>query len=131
MNSDILLHRQVHPSFVINKNDISSQVFEVASSTFMPTPKDENKLSVYNGEKYSPKEAFDHFTETYESFGVLSVSKNECENENLGVVEDNDPFDGHTFIDFSSCTSNNQVKKKAKKLKKVALDRGWMHLGQN
>lgn len=55
---------------------------------------------------------------SHESFGVLSVSKQECNNEGLDAVEDNDPFDGHSYIDYSGCSSKGEVKRKAKKLKK-------------
>ncbi|MEY3425479.1 MAG: hypothetical protein RL679_837 [Bacteroidota bacterium] len=133
MENSTLLHRQVHPSF-IQKEQVSSQVFEtekaqfileVSSVAFTPTPKDEKKLSVYNGEKYSPKEAFEHFTKFYNSGGVLSVKIEECRLISLSAIEDNNPFDGHSFIDFSSCTTNGEIKRNAKKLKKYALDRGW------
>jgi hypothetical protein len=126
MNSDTLLHRQVHPDFV-QQSDVSSQVFEASSAAFKPTPKDENKLSVYNGEKFTAKAAFDHFTTQYASRGVLSVTVNECTTIGLNAAEDNNPFDGHAYIDFSSCTSENQKKVKAKQLKKFAMDRGWSY----
>ncbi len=126
MNSDTLLHRQVHPDFV-QQSDVSSQVFEASSAAFKPTPKDANKLSVYNGEKFTAKAAFDHFTTQYASRGVLSVTVNECTTIGLNAVEDNNPFDGHAYIDFRFCTSENQKKVKAKQLKKLAMERGWSY----
>lgn len=126
MNATTLLHRQVHPNFV-QKSEVSSQVFEATSSAFTPTKKDEDKLSVYNGNKYSAKEAFDHFTAQYSSCGVLSVTINECTVIGLATAEDNNPFDGHSYIDFVTCTTEGQKKTKAKLLKKAAITRGWGH----
>jgi len=126
MKKESLLHRQVHPSFV-QADGVSSQLFSVTSQTFRPTPKDEQKLSVYNGEKFTAEDSYDHFIkEGYVSAGVLSLSISECESESLTVLEDNNPFDGHTHIDFTSL-SVSSTEKKAKKLKRFALDRGWQH----
>ncbi len=126
MNNNTLLLRQVHPSFV-QAGNISTQVFSVASQAFKPTPKDENKLSVYNGDKFSAKASFEHFTSSgvNKSFGVMAVIPVECETENLHCEENNDPFDGHAFIDFTGLP-NNQIDKKAKKLRNAASKRGWL-----
>lgn len=95
---------------------ISSQVFSITSQVFKPTPKDENKLSVYNEEKFSPQESFEHFTisDSNHSVGVVAVTVDECELESLQVYEDNDPFDGHSVIDYTG-HSSNIIEKKAKK----------------
>jgi hypothetical protein len=131
MNGDTLLHRQIHPSWVQN-DIISSQAFlaesNIASLSFTPSEKDENKLSVYNGEKYTAEESFIHFTMNFNSTGVLSVSIDEVNTiGNLIVTEDNNPFDGHTVIDYTDISTSTQVKKKAKKLKNIAAARGWTH----
>lgn len=125
MTEDTLLLRQVHPSFV-QGDSISSQVF--SSQTFKPTPKDEGLLSVYNGEKFNPDDAFIHYTtnKNLESAGVVAVSNNECSEESLPVREDNDPFEGHCSIDYRDLT-NNQVGKKAQRLKAKAAKRGWLY----
>jgi hypothetical protein len=131
MDKSTLLHRQVHPSFV-QENKISFQVFEnipstelqITSSVFSPTPKDENKLSVYNGNKYSPEQSFNHYLQSYKSVGVVSVTVEECENTSLICKEDNNPFDGHSYIDFQTLAGNS-VKAKAKILKALATKRGW------
>lgn len=108
-------------------DSVSSQAFSVTSQTFKPTPKDDFKLSVYNGEKYTAEESYIHFTfEGYSSAGVLSLTVNECDSESLPTTEDNKPFDGHSYIDFTGLT-NSSIEKKAKKLKKYALERGWQH----
>lgn len=129
MQQTTLLHRQIHPHFV-QKTEVSSQAFEATSAAFTPTPKDDKKLSVYNGDKFSVKEAFDHFIAEYSSVGVLSVTVDEVNTAGLSANEDNIPFDGHAYIDYSICTSANQLKSKAKILKKKALERGWGHFVQ-
>lgn len=108
MHQNTLLLRQVHPSFV-QADKISSQVFNITSQVFGPTPKDENKLSVYNGEKYTPQESHAHYTNNdnnYESYGVVAVTFQECKNEALNCEEDNVPFDGHSYIDFETLSNS-------------------------
>jgi FlaG/FlaF family flagellin (archaellin) len=127
MNQHTLLLRQVHPSFV-QADKISSQVFNITSQVFKPTPKDKNKLSVYNGEKFTAEESHTHFTgnDVGTSCGVVGVTCDECSKESLVCLEDNDPFDGHAMIDFTGLT-NNQIEKNAKKLKASATTRGWLY----
>ena len=129
MEENTLLHRQIHPSF-IQKSEVSSQAFEATSSAFTPTPKDNKMLSVYNGDKFTAKQAFEHFVANYSSVGVLSVTFQEVKTVGLSALEDNIPFDGHAYIDYSTCETNGQIKSKAKLLKKKALDRGWMYFAQ-
>ncbi|MET3499645.1 hypothetical protein ABIC45_001236 [Mucilaginibacter rubeus] len=132
MHNSTLLHRQVHPAWV-QDNQLSSQVFEtgvtniptgITSQVFAPTPKDENKLSVYNGEKFSAEEAYNHYVLELESAGVVSVTVEEANSTTLQCVEDNVPFDGHSYIDFADL-GTNQVKAKAKILKNFANKRNW------
>lgn len=69
-----------------------------------------------------------HFTLEYKSTGVLSVTIDEVNSvDNLTVEEDNNPFDGHFIIDYSNVENLTQIKKKAKKLKNLAVKRGWTH----
>lgn len=125
MDADNKLFRQVHPSFV-QGDSVSSQVF--SSQTFKPTPKDENRLSVYNEALFTAKESFEHFLEQgYISAGVVGVSKKECDAENLPVNEDNIPFEGHCSIDYNGLGAGC-IKKKAKKLKNYATKRGWVYI---
>ncbi|MFZ4798835.1 MAG: hypothetical protein ACOYMA_15145 [Bacteroidia bacterium] len=123
MEKTTLIHRQVNPTF-IQADNVSIQAFSVTSQTFKPTPKDQFKLSVYNSEKYTAEESFNHFSKSYASAGVLSLSVSECQTESLNVHEDNMPFDGHTYIDFNGL-SGSSIEKKAKKLKRYAIERGW------
>lgn len=126
MNQETLLLRQIHPSFV-QADNISAQAFAVTSQAFKPTPKDEYQLSVYNGDKFSADKAYEHYTAggDKKSVGVLAVTPGECTQESLICTENNDPFDGHAFINFSGLPSN-QIDKKAKKLKNAATQRGWL-----
>lgn len=128
MTETTLLHRQIHPSWIQN-DTVSSLAFEgtIASLSFMPSEKDDDKLSTYNGSKFTAEASFDHFSKTLQSAGVLSVTKGEVEAESLIVNEDNTPFNGHTIIDYSSITSKGQKKKKAQKLRNIALARGWQY----
>ncbi|OQC41352.1 MAG: hypothetical protein BWX66_00754 [Deltaproteobacteria bacterium ADurb.Bin058] len=48
MNVHTLLLRQIHPDFIQNQR--------VSSQAFRPTPKDERKLSVYDGDLITPAE---------------------------------------------------------------------------
>jgi hypothetical protein len=132
MDEKSLLHRQIHPSFVVN-DIVSNQAFienklGVSSGSFLPTVKDENKLSVYNGEKFSAKDSYEHYIKEYSSNGVLSVTVAEVKATSpLLAIEDNIPFDGHSYIDFSSVTSKNQKTKKAGLLRDFAVKRKWTY----
>lgn len=132
MEDKSLLHRQIHPSFVVN-DVVSNQAFienslVVSSGAFAPTEKDEDKLSVYNGEKFSAKDSFEHYTSKYKSYGVLSVTVEEVRSIiPLTSNENNDPFDGHCYVDFASVLSKNQKTKKAGKLRDIAVNRNWTY----
>ena len=65
--------RQIHPSFI--------QEGRVTSQAFRPTPKDEDKLSTYDGDQIDARSAWKHYTETlgHDSDGALGVSVSECE----------------------------------------------------
>ncbi len=126
MKADSILLRQVHPAFC-QGDYISHQVFKITSQVFKPTKKDEGMLSVYDGEKFSPSDSYDHYTCKLQlpSVGTLGVSVDECVSISLSAIEDNERFDGHCLIDFSHLT-NNEIDKKAKILKSFAEKRGWL-----
>ena len=119
MTLDTLLLRQVHPSFI--------QSGRVTSQVFRPTPKDENQLSVYDGDRMQPLTAWQHFTVTpgCRSAGVMAVTYTECTAEQLPVTADGVPFPEHVSIDFSAF-SKNEIEKKAKVLTRQAQARGWL-----
>ena len=132
MEDKTLLHRQIHPSFVVN-DIVSNQAFiavslVVSSGAFTPTKKDEDKLSVYNGEKFSAKDSFEHYTAKYKSYGVLSVTVEEVKSITpLSSNENNVPFNGHCYVDFASVSSKKQKIKKASKLRDIAVNRNWTY----
>lgn len=116
MNDTTLLLRQVHPSFV--------QHGRVTSQAFRPTPKDENKLSTYDGDQIDPEAAWTHYTSAlgFNSHGVMAVSFVECP---LPVVPDPDPFPEHVVIDFSGL-NRKAAEDAAKHLRAMATARGWL-----
>lgn len=120
MTDETLLHRQIHPAFV--------QEGRWTSQAFKPTPKDENRLSVYDGDQIGPPEAWEHYTEELqlESAGVVSVSCQDCSTEQLPVEADPAPFPEHAVIVFNGFSST-EITKKAKKLKSAAEQRGWQY----
>ena len=120
MNGNTVLLRQVHPSFI--------QKGRVTSQAFRPTPKDEHKLSTYDGDQIQPWPAFQHYTEVlrFESVGVLGVTVTECGDLKLAVTPDPKPFPEHVVIDFSEF-DKRAVESKAKSLRDKALPRGWLY----
>jgi hypothetical protein len=124
LNSDTLLLRQIHPSFV--------QEGRVTSQAFRPTPKDEDQLSVYNGDSINARNSWEHYTATLNlaSDGVMALTKAECDAEALNIVEDAVPFPEHCSIDFSGLTDPEQ-KKKSKKLAAHAKKREWLFYAKN
>ena len=120
MTADTLLLRQVSPSWV--------QAGRITSQVFKPTPKDERRLSVYDGDQMSPADSWTHYKESlgYESVGVVAVTVGECEKHDLPPEPDPNPFPEHVAIKFDGC-SNSQIEKKAKHLKKAAETRGWQY----
>lgn len=118
MNDDTLLHRQVHPSWI--------QQGRVTSQAFKPTPKDNHKVSVYDGDLVDARGSWRHFTGELgcESAGVLAVSVLECCEQQLNAYPDPEPFPEHAVIDFTG-HAENQIRKKAKSLRSFAQQRGW------
>ena len=120
MNSETILIRQIHPSFVQNGR--------VGSNAFYPTPKDEGKLSTYDGDKIDAESAWHHYTNDlqHDSAGAFGISVAECSSLDLPVSEDPKPFPEHVLVDFTAFGSS-AVKKKGKKLRNFAIERGWLY----
>lgn len=120
MNGATLL-RQIHPSFVQNGYP--------TSQAFRPTPKDESKLSGYDGDRIGAEASFVHYTTTWNlvSSGTMAVTVDECVTEEL--PSRSDPLEDcpeHTVIDFTGFV-DKRCHKKSKKLQAKARDRGWLH----
>lgn len=119
MTATTLVFRQIHPSFV--------KLGRVTSQAFRPTPKDQQKLSVYNGDLITAPASWEHYrTRQLESVGVMAVTVEECTKQDLVVRSSPQEFAEHAEIDFLDFTSN-QCEKKAKKLREVADHRGWLY----
>jgi hypothetical protein len=114
------LLRQVHPKFAPDG--------ELTSQAFFPFPKDEGKLSVYDGDQIEPRESHQHYTGTLcnESVGVWGVTISEVTAVGLTAVSDPlENFSAHTLIDFAQ-RDEKACRKLAKKLKAAALERGCL-----
>ncbi len=119
MTPETFLLRQIHPSFV--------QEGRVTSQAFRPTPKDDKRLSVYDGDMISAQQSLEHFLTqpNCKSVGVMAVTNAECTSQSLPVIADGVPFPEHVSIDFSQYEESD-IKKKAKALARSAQDRGWL-----
>ncbi len=120
MNDNTLLLRQVHPAWV--------QSGRVTSQVFKPTPKDQQCLSVYNGDQITAADSWRHFTADLgcQSVGVLAVSVAECRQQNLEARPDPRPFPEHAVIDFGQ-HRGTQIEARAKQLRDFAVARRWQY----
>ena len=50
MNDETLLHRIIKPNWWLQADNVSSQ-------SFRPTPEDQKRLSVYDGDRITPESA--------------------------------------------------------------------------
>jgi hypothetical protein len=112
--------RQINPSFIQNGR--------VTSQAFRPTPKDENELSVYNGDLISPEKSWLHFTVTqsFKSAGVMAVSHEQCIEQSVPVIYNGIPFAEHAYLSFSNM-SKKEIERKAKVLMSKAQERNWLY----
>lgn len=122
MTPQTLLLRQINPHWV--------QEGRITSQVFLPTRKDADRLSVYDGDQISPEDSWIHYTgdRGFASVGVVAVEFQECSDE--GLTPSSDPivdFPAHAVIDFSSCISNGDKRRKAENLRNKAFTRGWLY----
>ncbi len=121
-----ILFRQVHPSFI--------QGDEPSSQPFLPTPKDDNKLSLDRASLTTALEAHALFTSNgRQSVAVYGLSVGEFGAERLPCFSDplkatvEDPANpAHAYAEYSM-HGIAQQKNKAKRLKQKALARGRLH----
>lgn len=75
----------------------------ISSQVFRPTAKDENLLSVYDGDMIEPLRAWEHYTGVlgFASQGVVAVTIGEYAERALPARPDPAPFPEHKAIDFS------------------------------
>ena len=101
----------------------------VTSQAFRPTQKDRGRLSVYDGDRITPRDAWRHYTTGlgFQSVGVVAVTVAECVEKSLTVDEDSLPnFQEHILIDFRKITTTMSVGRIAKELRASANLRGWL-----
>ncbi|MFA6293801.1 MAG: hypothetical protein WC637_18580 [Victivallales bacterium] len=121
MNDQTLLLRQIHPSWIQNG--------QPSSLAFNPSKKDDNLLSVYDGDCITAEDAYLHYTTTLRlgSACVFGLAVCECTSEGLFAKKDPLPDSAyHAVIDFSSCTSESIKDRTAKALKSKAIARGCL-----
>lgn len=120
MNDTTFLLSHIHPCF--------EQDGHPSSQAFRPAPKEEQKLSVYNGDLISPVDAWDPYTKDLKlrSSGALALSMAEYGSLELPVPPDPDPFPEHVLIDLST-PSKSATEKKAKLPKAKTEPRGWLY----
>lgn len=121
MNRDALLFRQIHPNFIDRGGRVTSQAFK-------PSPKDNSRLSVYDGDQITAEESWRHYVHElgYASTGVMAVTVAECHDHDLRPEHDPDPFPEHAVIDFGGL-SKKYIRSTAKKLAARANRRGWQY----
>lgn len=129
-HDDELLHRQVHPSFLVAGRP-SSEAFVPSSSAFTPTKKDEGKLSVDRSALTTARDSFEAFVGAgYTSAGVWSVAVVECKHVELHVEPEpvDEPYENpaHCFVDFRPL-SRSQQRAKAQLLARAAAARGCQY----
>ncbi len=121
-----LLLRQVHPKFIVEAR--------ITSQTFLPTEKDDKKLSVNRNSMISAHEAFNLHTQVkkLQSIGVWGVSVEEVKTFDSLSLE-SDPIEtpiqdlSHSLINFSKLSSESRIKATAKQLTAKARDRGCLY----
>lgn len=121
MNDQTLLLRQVHPNFFPDG--------EVSSQAFVPFPKDDGKLSTYDGDQMTAEASFQHYTVDLglESIGVWAVNGEEA--VAVGLAYQPDPIaenSAHAVVDFGTLPEK-ECRKLAKRLRKFAVDRGSLY----
>lgn len=119
-DDDELLFRQIHPNCVEEDG-------EPSSAPFHPTTKDKNKLSVDRSSLTTAEESYLRHRERWESDAVYGVTVGEFKDEEIPCLSN--PLKGngaHVLANYRGI-SKNQQKKKAKRLRDVAVKRGKLH----
>lgn len=121
MSPETTLLRQVHPDFIPDG--------QLTSQAFMPFPKDEGKLSVYDGDQIGAAESHKHYTEVVGCKSVSVWGVTCAEVSSTGLTSASDPkenFPFHALIDFTA-HQPKEFRKLAKRLKAMAIARGCLH----
>ena len=93
MTPATLLPRQIHPAFVT--------LGLLTSQAIYPTPKDQQKLAVYDGDLINAASAWSHYRSRHlESAGALAGTVAGCASEQLEVGSSPEIFAEHAKLDF-------------------------------
>jgi hypothetical protein len=122
MKSITLLLRQIHPNF-FQKGKLTSQ-------SFIPFPKDNLKISVYDGEFIKPEDSYNHYTQDchLQSIGVWGISNSEV--SAIGLTSERDPLPDspyHALVNFSTISAKSVRRILALKLMALAEARGCLY----
>lgn len=128
---DELLHRNVHPTFVINGR--------LTSSIFKPKKSDAGELSVQRDSLAPPPEAHRRYTQpriingelkSLSSAGTCSVSVGQCASVGLKAyadpLTDEPPDDSHALVDMKNLSTSAR-ERKAKDLIDIVGDTNWTY----
>ena len=121
LDDNTRLLRQIPPSWV--------KAGHVTSQAFRPTEKDKGRLSVYDGDRITPRDAWRHYTAVlgFLSVGVVAVTVAECVENSLTVYKNPLPdFQEHVLIDFRKKSATISIERIAKELRASANIRGWL-----
>lgn len=121
MNTETVLWRQAHPNFMDGDKP--------TSQAFFPFPKDNGKLSVYDGDQINAQQSYIHYTQILEneSDSVWAITKAEADKEDVPASPDPLPdFSAHAKIDFGN-RPEKECRKIAKRLKAKAIARGCQY----
>ena len=93
------LHRQLVADWVVNGR--------ITSQGFVPTRKDDNKLSLAHGGIVSPAESQQlHRNRGYRSDAVATITGSDCIQVGLMPIHDADPWPEHVSLPFAPELSN-------------------------
>lgn len=124
-DNDEALFRQIHPSWMDGDHP--------SSQPFVPTPKDDGKVSLDRSAVVTAEQSFVNYTKDKESVAVYGLTVGEFSVEQIDCFED--PIaaaDGvkenlaHSLADYSPHAPSRQ-KTIAKRLKRIAIERGVLY----
>ena len=119
-NGSTLLFRQIPMKYIKRGRP--------SSLAFTPMPKDNRRLSCYDGSMITAKQSYDHFLKMgYISSGVLGVTVSECIELSLSAESDPLPFPEHAVIVFPQELTNSKVKTLGQLLRDKAVEHGWQY----
>lgn len=117
-----VLFRQIHPECIEENGQLTSQ-------PFCPTTKDGDKLSVDRSALTSARASYELYRKNgHQSGAVYGLTVGEFDGEEIPCV--GDPLDGnpaHALADYSSTPNKSQRRRKAKRLRELAVKRGSLY----